>query len=116
MNALNTLLYECDEETVKIGAVTTPLPATPLPPEPPQKYYLFVAYSVEHAPLVVFNGWLRSIGATRHQLSEAQDNAEMRWLIIDHLRAQGIAVPVYTREEMDATFSALEGEGYDGQQ
>lgn len=107
MNALDILIGE--EETVKIRVATAPL--TPPRPIPPQ-YFLFVAYSVEHAPLVVFNGWLRSIGATRHQLSEEQDNNEMRWLILDHLRAQGISVPIYTREEMDATFSALEA--YDG--
>jgi hypothetical protein len=111
-NALDTLLFECEEETVKIGTVTTPLATTPPPPPPPQ-YFLFVTYSIENAPLVVFNGWLRGIGCPEHQLSEAQDNNEMRWLIIDHLRAQGIPVPVYTREEMEATFAALEG--YDEQ-
>jgi hypothetical protein len=111
MNALDILIGE--EETVKIGAITAPLPVTP-PSPPPPKYYLFVAYSVESAPLIVFNGWLRGIGAAEHQLSEEQDNTEMRWLILDHLKALGIPVPVYTREEMEATFSALEG--YDGRQ
>jgi hypothetical protein len=105
MNALDILIGE--EETVKMRAATAPLATTPLPTTPP-KYYLFVAYGVEDAPLIVFNGWLRGIGCHRYQVSEEQDNSEFRWLVLDHLKALGIPVPILTEAELDATFSALE--------
>jgi hypothetical protein len=108
MNYLNCL-DECCEETVKIGAVTTPLPVTP-PPPPQQspKRYLFVAYAVEDAPRIVFNDCLRRFGCHQYQLSEEKDNIEMRWLVLDHLKALGVLVPTLTQEEVDASLSALE--------
>ncbi|GHO99515.1 hypothetical protein KSF_095630 [Reticulibacter mediterranei] len=108
-NAILESLDGCCEETVKIGAVTTPLPMTPPPPpQPPPKRYLFVAYSVEGAPLIVFNDSLRRFGCHEYQLSEEKDNSEMRWLILDHLKALGVSIPVLTQEEVDASLSALE--------